>query len=344
MDMKYDALLVVSFGGPEKNEDVIPFLENTLRGRNVPRERMLEVAAHYYDFNGRSPINDENRELIRAVEAELAANGPALPVYWGNRNWHPLLPDTLRAMTADGIRKALAFVTSAYSSYSGCRQYRENIEQARRDAGEGAPLVDKLRVFYNHPRFIRAWLDCAQEALEQFPAERRDAAHLVFTAHSIPLAMASHCAYTQQLEETCHLISEGLGRCTGPVVYQSRSGSPTQPWLTPDIHDHLREIAGDRESGESKDVLILPVGFISDHLEIIYDLDTEARGLCQRLGLNYVRARTPSAHPEFICMIRELILERIDPGSPRPALGNMGPHHDICPVDCCMPPFTGSVV
>ncbi|MGH9449077.1 MAG: ferrochelatase [Terriglobia bacterium] len=337
MNTQYDALLVVSFGGPEKREDVIPFLENTLRGRSIPGERMLEVAAHYYGLNGRSPINDENRELVHALSDELAANGPALPVYWGNRNWHPLLPDTLRAMKADGIRRACAFVTSAYSSYSGCRQYRENIEQARRDAGDGAPVVDKLRVFYNHPRFIRAWLDCAQEALEQLPAERRDAAQIVFTAHSIPLAMASQCAYVQQLEETCRLISEGLGHRSGTLVYQSRSGSPTQPWLEPGVPDQLREIALD---GESRDVVILPVGFISDHMEVVYDLDFETRALCQRLGLNYVRARTPGGHPEFVCMIRDLILERLEPGLPRPALGSMGPHHDECPTDCCLPPIT----
>ncbi|MDE3181121.1 MAG: ferrochelatase [Acidobacteriota bacterium] len=333
--MKYDALLVVSFGGPEKNEDVIPFLENVLRGRTVPRERMLGVAAHYYRFNGRSPINDQNRELIRALDAELAENGPALRIYWGNRNWRPLLADALRTMKNDGVRRALAFVTSAFSSYSSCRQYRENIEQARLDAGESAPVVDKLRVFYNHPRFIYAWIERVREALGEFPPGRLDTVELVFTAHSIPQAMAAQCAYVRQLEEACGLISAGLGGRAWKLVYQSRSGPPAQPWLEPSIHDYLKEIA---RRGSRKDILIVPVGFVSDHMEVVYDLDVEIHGLCRELGLNYVRPRTPGAHPEFVRMIRELIMERMELDAPRRALGSMGPNHDICPADCCLPP------
>ncbi|MGH9377190.1 MAG: ferrochelatase [Terriglobia bacterium] len=328
---KYDAVLMVSFGGPEKKEDVIPFLENTLRGRNIPRERMLEIAGHYYHFGGRSPINDENRALIRALEAELKSKGPALPVYWGNRNWRPILTDTLRAMKTDGVRRALAFVTSAYSSYSGCRQYLENIENARREAGEGAPAVDKLRVFYNHPRFIQVWVERIREALEKFPSEKEDAVHIVYTAHSIPLSMANNCAYVRQLEETCRLVSEGLSRSTGPLVFQSRSGSPSQPWLGPDIKDYLREFAA-----RGKNILIAPVGFISDHMEVVYDLDTEAQGLCEELGMKMARASTPGAHPEFVSMIRELILERTEEGAERRAIGKFGPNHDFCLTDCCL--------
>lgn len=331
---EYDALLVVSFGGPEKMEDVIPFLERTVRGRSVPRERILGVAEHYYQFGGSSPINRQNRALIRALEAELAAKGPALPIYWGNRNWHPLLPDTIRAMKADGIQRALAYVTSAYSSYSSCRLYLENIESARREAGAGAPAIDKLRAFYNHPQFIRVWADRVREALEQFPPEKREAARLIFTAHSIPSSMADECAYVQQLEETCRLVSESLGRPPGDLVYQSRSGSPSQPWLGPDILGYLRRFAT-----KGKDVVIAPVGFVSDHMEIAYDLDTEAQNLCNEIGLNMVRAATPGTHPEFVGMIRELILERMVAGTGRRALGNLGPHHDACPSDCCLRPL-----
>src|SRR6478736_680275 len=199
MSQPYDALLVVSFGGPDGPDDVLPFLENVLRGRNVPRERMLEVAEHYYEFGGRSPINDQNRALIAALEKELAANGPHLPVYWGNRNWHPLLADTLRQMASDGIRRALAFITSAYSSYSSCRQYRENIAAAQAEVGAGAPDIDKLRVFFNHPGFIEPMIEGTRAALDKIPAERREQAALVFTAHSIPLGMAENCRYEAQL-------------------------------------------------------------------------------------------------------------------------------------------------
>lgn len=328
----YDALLVVSFGGPEKEEDVMPFLENTLRGRTVPRERMLEVASHYRLVGGRSPINDHNRALVSAIRAELAARGPAIPVYWGNRNWHPMLADTIREMKKDGVQRALAFVTSAYSSYSGCRQYLENIAQARTEVGAGAPLVEKLRVFYNHPRFIEAWAARAREALESVPEARRGGAHLIFTAHSIPIAMADRCAYVEQLKETRRLICERLGVAAGPLVYQSRSGPASQPWLGPDVRDALREVAQRREATV---VVIVPVGFVSDHMEVVYDLDTQAKPLCESLGLDYFRAGTPGSHPEFVRMIRDLILERTDPRAERRATGNFGPRADVCAPDCC---------
>jgi ferrochelatase len=328
---EYDALLVVSFGGPEKPDDVLPFLENVLRGRNVPRERMMAVAEHYYHFGGKSPINDQNRALIGSLESLLAAEGPHLPVYWGNRNWHPLLADTLRQMRADGVRRALAFFTSAYSSYSGCRQYRENIAAARSEVGDGAPEVDKLRVFYNHPGFVGPVSENVKAALARIPEDRRASAHIAFTAHSIPTAMAETSRYVEQLNETCRLVASAVGIEDFKLVFQSRSGPPTQSWLEPDICDHIRTV----HAGGRSDVVVCPVGFISDHLEVIYDLDTEAAVVSAELGVNMIRAATVGTHPDFIRMIRDLIVERIDTRVPRLALGSLGPSHDVCPADCC---------
>ena len=332
MSETYDALLVVSFGGPEGTDDVMPFLENVLRGRGVPRERMEQVARHYDLFGGVSPINAQNRKLIAALRAELDVHHVTLPVYWGNRNWHPLLADELRRMRSDGIKRALAFVTSAYSSYSGCRQYREDIERARAEVGEGAPRVDKLRAFYNHPGFVGPNVENLRAALARIPAARREAARVAFTAHSIPSAMAAGCDYEPQLLETCRLVAEGAGVSDWRLVFQSRSGSPTQPWLAPDVCDHLRAL---RDEGAA-DTIVAPVGFISDHMEVLYDLDTEARAVAAEIGLNMVRAATVGTHPAFVSMIRELILERTD-DAPRRALGTHGPRHDACAVDCCPP-------
>ena len=332
MNQPYDALLIVSFGGPEGMNDVLPFLENVLRGRNVPPERMRAVAHHYELFGGVSPINAQNRRLIAALEKELAQNGPHLPIYWGNRNWHPMLADTLKEMAQDGVRSALAFFTSAYSSYSGCRQYREDIERAREGIGPDAPRVEKLRAYYNHPGFVGPNVLNVQAALETIPSKRRGRAQLAFTAHSIPLSMAAGCDYEAQLLETCRLVAEGLGQERWRLVFQSRSGPPSQPWLGPDILDHLREL---KEAG-TEDVVVAPVGFISDHMEVLYDLDTEARALCQNLGLNMVRAATVGAHEEFVKMIRELVLERLSPDAPRRYLGTRGPSHDVCLADCCL--------
>ena len=324
--MTYDALLVVSFGGPEGMDDVMPFLENVLRGRNVPRERMLSVSHHYEMFGGVSPINQQNRNLIAALKEELDSHGPNLPIYWGNRNWHPLLPDTLRQMAADGVQNALAFVTSAYSSYSSCRQYRENIASAQEKVGAGAPRVDKLRAFYNHPLFIEANVDHVRDAWSQIeqPAE------LVFTAHSIPDSMAANCDYAAQLQEAGGLIAAALGLESWRLVYQSRSGSPSQPWLGPDIADCLREL----NAQGVKNVVVAPIGFVSDHMEIVYDLDFEAQNLARELGMKMVRAATAGTHPSFVKMIRELVLERINNEPPR-FLGSRGPVHDVCPADCC---------
>jgi ferrochelatase len=330
-DIGYDALLVVSFGGPEGMDDVMPFLENVLRGRNVPRERMLGVAKHYELFGGVSPINEQNRKLIAALEKQLEAKGPRLPIYFGNRNWHPMLADTLRKMRDDGVKNALAFVTSAYSSYSSCRQYLEDIERARQSVGPDAPRVEKLRAFYNHPGFIEANVANVRAALEQIPEASRTQTQIAFTAHSIPESMAKNCDYEAQLRETCRLISDKLLVKDWRLVFQSRSGSPAQPWLGPDVCDYLREL----QAGGATDVVVAPIGFVSDHMEIVYDLDTEAKALCQELGLNMIRAATAGTHPAFIEMIRELIMERIDPETPRRSLGVNGPRGEVCPPGCC---------
>ena len=327
----YDALMVISFGGPEGMNDVIPFLENVLRGRNVPRERLLQVAKHYEFFGGVSPISEHNRQLITALKKELERKGPALPIYFGNRNWHPLLPDTLRQMRDDGIQNALAFVTSAYSSYSSCRQYLENIAEAQNIVGNEAPRVEKIRAFYNHPLFIEANAAQIQKALAKIPEPARGRAQLVFTAHSIPVSMAKNCDYEAQLGETSCLIANALGIKQWRLVFQSRSGLPAQPWLGPDICDYLRELHVEGIT----DVVVAPIGFVSDHMEIIYDLDTEAMALCRELGLNMFRAATAGTHPAFVEMVRELILERIDPQTPRRSLGSDGPRADVCRPDCC---------
>lgn len=330
----YDAILVVSFGGPEGPDDVLPFLENVLRGKNVPRERMLQVAEHYDHFGGRSPINDQNRALIAALKAGLKAHGPQLPVYWGNRNWHPLLPDTLRQMAQDGVRRALAFVTSAYGSYSGCRQYLEDIERARLAVGDGCPEIDKIRLFYNHPIFVGIMQDRVQTALAALPAEVRPGVPILFTAHSVPVSMAQASPYEDQLRETCRLVSEGVGRQEFTLVFQSRSGPPTQPWLEPDVCDAIRGLhaAGQRA------VVVVPIGFLSDHMEVLYDLDTEAKHLCQELGMTMVRAGTASGHPKFAEMVRELIVERLQPQSERRCAGRLGVWPDTCAADCCPAP------
>jgi len=333
--MTYDAILVVSFGGPESKEEVIPFLENVLRGKNIPRERLLTVADHYYHFEGKSPINQQTRELIAALETELEEHGPKLPIYWGNRNWHPLLGETLAKMRQDGIRRALGFVTSAYSSYSGCRQYREDIARARTEVGAGAPEVDKLRVFFNHPEFIEATVERVQDALQELPAEVREKSQIVYTAHSIPLSMANTSDYVTQLQEVRRLVSDAI-RCENHVlVYQSRSGAPGQPWLEPDILDHLRAV---KAKNLAPAVVVAPISFISDHMEVLYDLDVEARQLADSMNLPMARAKTVGVHPRFIAMIRELILERMDATKERRAMGSLRTREDICAESCCPAP------
>jgi ferrochelatase len=317
----FDALIVVSFGGPERREDVVPFLENVLRGRNVPRARMEEVAEHYYHFGGRSPIGEATRALMAGLQRELDARGPAWRVYGGNRNWHPFLEDTLRRMAADGVRRALALVTSAFGSYSGCRQYLDDIERARRAVGPAAPVVEKLRLFYNHPEFIAILAERVRAA---------GAGELIFTAHSIPNAMAASAPYQRQLEEACALVAAAAGRGRWRLAYQSRSGPPQQPWLEPSLDQVLAEARG--EGAER--VVIVPVGFLSDHMEVVFDLDVEARERCRELGLDMARIKTAGDDPRFVGLVRELILERTQ-GGPRRALGDLGAWPDACPLDCC---------
>jgi ferrochelatase len=329
-DLSYDALLIVSFGGPEGMDDVIPFLENVLRGRNVPRERMLQVARHYEMFNGVSPINDQNRKLIAALKQELQTHGPNLPIYWGNRNWHPMLADTVRQMADDGVKNALAFVTSAYSSFSSCRQYLQNIADAQAALGSNAPHIDKLSAFYNHPLFIEANVEQIRAAISQFPEGARTSARLVFTAHSIPESMAASSDYEAQLKEAARLIAAELNVKSWQVVYQSRSGSPAQPWLGPDVCEHLNQL---RAEGVTE-VLIAPIGFVSDHMEVIFDLDVQAQQLAKEIGVNVRRSATAGTHPAFVKMIRELMMERINNETPR-YLGSRGANHNVCLPDCC---------
>jgi protoporphyrin/coproporphyrin ferrochelatase len=331
--MSIDALLVVSFGGPEGMADVMPFLENVLRGRNVPVERMRAVAKHYEMFGGVSPINEQNRNLIAALRQELSTNGPDVPIYWGNRNWHPLLADTLAQMAADGVKDAVAFVTSAYSSYSSCRQYLENIADARDRLGPSALRISKLRAFYNHPLFIEANVDRLETALSTISEERRASAQIAFTAHSIPQSMADNCQYEPQLLETSRLVSSAAKVGSWRLIYQSRSGPPTQPWLGPDILDYLKAL---KDSG-STDIVIAPIGFVSDHMEVIYDLDTEAQQYCNDTGMHMVRAATVGTHPSFVRMVRELLLERINPEMPRSFLGSRGDNDHLCFTGCCLP-------
>ncbi|HET7291044.1 MAG TPA: ferrochelatase [Vicinamibacteria bacterium] len=328
MGGSFDALLVLSFGGPEKPEDVEPFLDNVLRGRHVPDERRKEVAGHYLAFQGRSPLNDQNRALVEALRAELEANAIRLPVYWGNRNWRPFLADTLREMARDGVRRSLAFVTSTFSSYSGCRQYLEDIAAARALLGASAPEVEKLRGLFNHPGFVEA---CA----DRLRAARADAgpdAPVLFTAHSLPAAMAATCAYEEQFLETAGLVAGAAGTSRWSLAYQSRSGPPSQPWLEPGVDEELRRLA--REGARA--VVVSPIGFLSDHMEVVYDLDTAARATAESAGLRLVRAGTAGTHPGLVAAVRELVQERTH-GAPRRSLGRLPPLPDACPDDCCPP-------
>jgi len=331
MAAAYDALLVVSFGGPEGPDDVRPFLESVLLGRSVPEERVREVAAHYRHFGGVSPENAHCRDLVAALGEELGRHGPRLAVHWGNRHGHPRLVDTLRRMADEGVRRALAFVGSAYASHSGCRQYLDDLARARAEVGERAPEVHKLRLFYNHPGFVEPLAESVAAAFDRVPEARRSAARLVFTAPSIPRAAAATCDYEAQLRETASLVAFPLGGPPWSLVYQSRSGLPSQPWLDPDIVDHLRALAAEGV----KDVVVAPIGFTSDHIEVLYDLDLEAKSRAMELGINMVRAATVGTHPRFVRMVRELVEERLADEPNRLHLGTHGPAPDSCPPDCC---------
>ncbi|MEU9076411.1 ferrochelatase [Kitasatospora sp. NPDC048538] len=356
----YDALLLLSFGGPEAPEDVVPFLENVTRGRGIPPERLKEVGKHYFLFGGVSPINEQNRELLAALRKDFAEHGLELPVYWGNRNWAPYLVDTLRELAADGHRRIAVLATSAYAGYSGCRQYRENLAEALAAlAAEGLPelRVDKLRHFYNHPGFVRPMIDATVAALAELPEPVRDGARLAFTTHSIPDTMADSSgapddpargrpggAYVAQHLDVARLIAEAVAERTGvadrpwELVFQSRSGAPHVPWLEPDVCDHLEAQHADGAPA----VVMVPIGFVSDHMEVRYDLDTEAVARAAELGLPVARAATVGADPRFTAAVRELVLERAaaERGEPvtRCALGALGPSHDVCAVACCPNP------
>jgi protoporphyrin/coproporphyrin ferrochelatase len=324
----YDAVLLVSFGGPEGPDDVIPFLRNVTAGRDVPAERLAAVAEHYAAFGGVSPINAQNRTLVAALAAELAPRR----VYWGNRNWAPYLPETLAAMRADGVQRAAVFVTSAYASYSSCRQYRENLA----DAHPGGLQLEKLRHYYNHPKFIAAQTEQVIGLGERLAADAR----LLFTAHSIPLASARTSgpaggAYPAQLAEAARLVAAQVRELTGwtgthEVVWQSRSGPPSVPWLEPDINDRLVSLAAEG----IRDVVAVPIGFVSDHVEVRYDLDTEAAATAAREGIRFARTGTVASSRSFVEMVRELVEERED-GQVRVTIGADGPSHDVCPLTCC---------
>lgn len=341
----YDALLLVSFGGPEKPEDVVPFLENVTRGRGIPRERLEEVGEHYFLFGGRSPINDQNRAFLDALRTDLSAAGIDLPVYWGNRNWDPYLTETVAQMRVDGITRAACFVTSAYSSYSSCRQYRENLFDSLGDRPDDGPVLDKLRHYFNHPGFVEANVDATLAALADLPSDVRDDAHLVFVTHSIPTGMNDSSgpkggAYAAQhrsvMTEIVQRVRDETGRPhTHELVYCSRSGPPSVPWLEPDVNDYL-------DARRPAAAVLVPIGFVSDHMEVIYDLDTEAMATAEKLDIPCVRAATAGLDPRFVALPRQLLVERaaVERGEDvqRPSVGSMPAPWDRCAEGCCPNP------
>ncbi len=348
----YDALLLVSFGGPEGPADVLPFLENVTRGRGIPQARLEEVSEHYRALGGRSPLNDQCRALLGAVRTDLERAGLDLPVYWGNRNWRPYLDDTLRVMARDGVRRAACFVTSAYASYSGCRQYRENLWDAVTAAGGGAPRLDKLRHYFNHPGFVEPFVEATQAALTTIDAEARPRAVLAFVTHSIPEAMnvasgPNGDAYTDQHRDVAAEVAASVSARTGlrlrhELVFCSRSGPAEVPWLEPDVNDFLETVHAE----DVPAVVVVPLGFVSDHVEVIWDLDHEAAETARRLGLLFARAATPGTDERFVALVRELLVERATAeraataspqlhGPLRPVVGGLPPSWDVCPTGCC---------
>jgi ferrochelatase len=329
---QYDALLIVSFGGPEGPDDVVPFLENVLRGVPAKPGTIERIAARYQAFGGVSPINAHTRSFIAALQRELDSHGPALPIYWGNRNWHPLLRDTFEQMANDGIERAVTYVTSTFSSYSGCRKYREDLYAAAEGLPK-APSIDKLRQAYNHPGFIAAVADRVREAQRKIPAARLANARYLFTAHSLPEAMAKQTSYQAQLLDSSALVAEQVKLDNWRLVYQSNNASYGVPWLEPDVSDALAQL----KTEGAEDVIVVPIGFVCDHMEVVLDLDVEAAAKADELGINMVRAATVGTHPAYVAMVRELIVERMSPTPQRAALGKRGPSHDYCPADCCLP-------
>lgn len=336
----FDALLLLSFGGPEGPEQVMPFLENVTRGRGIPRERLESVAEHYLHFGGVSPINAINRSLIGAIEAELAARGEKLPVYFGNRNWHPFIEDTVAQMKADGVRRAAVFSTSAWGGYSGCTQYQEDIARARAAVGDGAPQLQKLRQYFDHPLLIDMFAGAIARAAADLPEDVRPQARLVFTAHSIPMRAVDRCGpglYPRQVGYASSLIADAAGYPDYDVVWQSRSGPPQVPWLEPDVGDHLSELA----AGGVRAVIVCPVGFVADHIEVIWDLDGELAEQAAGLGVALARATTPNAEPRFARLALDLLDEvrdgrepaRVAGQDPVPGYGS-SVNGSFCTADC----------
>jgi protoporphyrin/coproporphyrin ferrochelatase len=337
---EFDALLVLSFGGPEGPADVRPFLENVVRGRGVPAERLDAVEEHYQHFGGVSPLNARNREIIAAVRERID-----VPVYFGNRNWHPMVEETVAEMARDGVRRALVFATSAYGGYSACRQYHEDIARARKAVGDGAPELVKIRHFFDHPLFVAANADAVRAARATLPADLRDAARIVFTAHSVPVAADAAAGppgdgghrYSRQVAEAARLVAAELGAEEHDVVWQSRSGPPQVPWLEPDIVDHIDAL----HARGVRAVVVAPIGFVSDHVEVIWDLDTEARERAEELGMGFARAGTAGPDPRFADMVAELVAEHLHDAAPR-SLGAVAADGSTvngvpCAVDCCRP-------
>ncbi len=327
----YDAVLIASFGGPEGPNDVMPFLENVLRGRDVPEARKLEVARHYKLFGGVSPINEQNRTLVKFLRQELDDANVHIPVYLGNRNWHPLFEHTLRTMVNDGVKRAVICFPSGFSCYSSCRQYWENITAAQKAIGRSAPVIEKVRAYYNHPRFIDANIQSVRQALHAIPKAERPRTHLVFTAHSIPETMASCSDYVSQLAEASRLVAAGVDVPEFSIAFQSRSGPPQMAWLGPDINECLVTL----KSRQITSVIVLPIAFLTDHMEVKFDLDIEAMETASNIGINMIRADTIGLTDGFVTMLRELIQERMTAHPQRPVLGTFGPHHEICSADCC---------
>jgi len=344
----FDGVLLLSFGGPEQPDDVIPFLQNVTRGRGIPPERLAEVAEHYHHFGGRSPINDQNRALLAALRAELDARGLAgLPLYWGNRNWHPYLASALADAVRDGVRRLAVLVTSAYPSYSGCRQYREDLAVAAADPlVAGADLTfDKIRHYANHPGFVIPVADGVVAGLAELPEPARAGARVVFVTHSVPVAMDDASgpgggAYGALHRDVAAAVIGEVARRLGrepawDLVFCSRSGPPGQPWQEPDVNDHLRALHAEGVPG----VAVVPLGFVSDHMEVVFDLDTEALATARELGLPFVRTATVGTDPRFVAALVDLVLERAatlrGERPTRPALGALGPSHDVCPAGCC---------
>ncbi len=328
----FDAILLVSFGGPEGPDDVVPFLENVTAGRGIPRERLEAVGAHYAHFDGVSPINEQCRRIQTALRTALAEAGHPLEVYWGNRNWTPYLADTVAQMAEDGVERALAIVTSAYSSFSGCRQYLDDIEGTRAAVGPSAPVIDKIRAYHDHPAFIADFVEATAAVLATTGTD----VSVLFTAHSLPSVMAAGCDYEAQLADTAALIAQRLpGRPDWSLVYQSRSGPPAVPWLEPDVNDAIRGLA---DAGATK-VVAVPIGFVSDHMEVVWDLDHEAAATAESRGVEFVRVATPGTEPTatFVHMYVDLIRERLLDRPERAALGRFGARPDACPGTCCPP-------